>query len=291
MKIGKVEITHPEKELFPNIQKKEFINYYSKISFKMLRFLRNRPLVMERFPRGVFKDKDRQKGFFQKEYPDYFPSYIDSVEVKQKKGGKKRYAVVNNKDSLIYIANQDCIEFHTWLSKINNLNKPDKLVFDLDPSKNFEEVYGAAFALKEFLDKNNLKSYLMSTGSKGLHVVVPIKKEFGFDEVKDIADKIAEKVSSKNKNFTTEMRKEKRKGRLLIDVARNSYAQTSVCPFSVRAKKEASVAIPLRWKDLNKRFDLSKYRIGNFGEIKSLSFGAWRGYERTKNSLKVVKQV
>ncbi len=279
MKIGKVEITHPDKKLFPEITKREFIEYYNRISKKMLPFLKDRPLVMKRYPNNITK-----QGFFQKEMPDYFPNYIDSVKVNQKQGGKKQYPVVNNKEALIYIANQDCIEFHIWLSNNKLLEKPDKIIFDLDPSKGFVQVYEGAKALKKILDNLKLNSFLMSTGSRGVHVIVPIKQELEFEKVKDIADKIAEKVVKENKEFTREVRKNKRRGRLLIDTARNSYAQTGICPYSTRPTKFASIAAPLSWKQLKKDFNPQKFTIKNIP-----AENPWKGFHKIKNSIKNLK--
>ncbi len=283
MKLGKVEITHKDKNLFKGISKKEFVKYYSNVSKKMLKFLKSRPLVMKRYPKGISK-----KGFYQKEYPDYFPNYINSIKVKERQGGKKKYSVIDSRNALVYIANQDCIEFHTWLSNTYDLNKPDKVVFDLDPSKGFKQVYDCTWKLKELLDKLKLKSYLMSTGLRGVHIVVPIRQELGFDEVKDFADSVATKLSNEDKGFTTEIRKNKRKGRLFIDVARNSYAQTSICPYSVRASNSASVAVPLSWNELTKNFNPKSYTIKNVLDKEY----SWKGYNKTKNSVKkVIKSI
>ncbi len=276
MKIGKVKITHLNKELFPGIKKVDFIKYYDKISRKILPYLKDRPLVMKRFPNGIDK-----KGFYEKQRPDYFPKYIKKIKVQEKKGTDKEYSIINNKDSLIYVANQDCIAFHTWLSKKQKINFPDKMIFDLDPPDNdFKLVAKAGKLIKGYLDKKNLRSFVMSTGSRGIHIIVPLNQKHNFDEVRKKAKKISKEIAKKKKYFTTNIRKSKRKNKLFIDVARNAYGQLSICPYSTRAINKAPIASPLFWEDLED-FNPKKYTIKNFPKIKN-----WKRFNKVKNSLK-----
>lgn len=248
MKIASVEITHPEKILFPKkkITKGEVARYYESIADKMLPFLKDRPLSLVRFPSGI-----KNKGFFQKNAADYFPDYIKKVEIETEEGTNIQ-VVCNNKKSLLYLANQNTIEFHTWLSKKDILRKPDKIVFDLDPPKNsFERVKAGAGILKEYLSNKNHDPFLMTTGKNGLHVYYSTSRRKDFDKVKEEVREYAEELVQLYPDlFTTNIRKNKRKGKIFLDYLRNAYAQTSVCPYSLRANEAAGIATPLAWDDL-----------------------------------------
>lgn len=282
----KIELSNEDKVLFneSGITKGDIIEYYKKISPVMLPHIKGRPLTLHRYPDGI-----NEKGFYQKQISNYFPKWIDRVSVNKKEGEKITHVLCNDKKTLIYLANQACITFHAWLSNTDNLNKPNRMVFDLDPSNDdITLIIKAAKELKRTLDNFNLKSYLMTTGSRGVHVVVPIIPEFNFDEVRNYAKKIAEMVVKKNPDqYTVEHRKEKRNGRVFIDYLRNSYAQTSVVPYSIRSKKGATVATPLEWSEINsKDFDPQKYTINNIFRRLGQKEDPWKNIDLNKGSLK-----
>ena len=242
-------ISHAEKIMFPKsgITKGNLIDYYDGIADRMLPYLKDRPLTLHRFPEGL-----RVKGFFQKNASGYFPDWIRTARVKKKEGWVD-HVVCDNKDTLVYLANQGTITFHVALSKLNKLDYPDRLIFDLDPpSADFRPVVEGAKILREFLEADlGLRTYLMITGSKGLHITVPLVQTENFDIVHDFAKNVAEHmVKAHPDKFTTAMRKDQREGKLFLDYLRNSYGQTGVCPFSVRAIEGAPVATPLYWDEL-----------------------------------------
>ncbi len=258
-----IELSNTDKLFFSedNIKKGAIINYYKKISSVMIPHIEDRPLTLHRFPNGI-----EDKGFYQQEIPDYFPDWIDRTSVKKREGGKVTHVVCNNTETLVYLANQACITPHIWLSKTSDLEKPDKMVFDLDPSnKDHTLIVKAAKELKAFFDNTELVPYLMTTGSRGLHVVVPIVPELNFDHVRTYAAKIAESIAKENRDdFTTQHRKEKRKGRLFIDYLRNAYGQTSAAPYGIRSIAGAPVATPLDWDELTyEDFNPQRYNINN----------------------------
>ncbi len=154
---------------------------------------------------------------------------------------------------------------HTWLSCTTDLNHPDKLIFDLDPSKTFESARAAARQLRALLDELELPAYLMTTGSRGLHVGVPLDGQSDFDTVRDFARDLADGLAARHpKELTTETRKAQRRGRLFLDYLRNAYAQTSVPPYAVRARPGAPVATPLTWDELDDPdLDARRYHVGN----------------------------
>lgn len=173
-----MEVTNPTKVLFPGdgITKGALIEYYQRIAPWILPHLRDRPLALERYPDGIEKQR-----FFQKEVGAYYPKWIDRVTVK-KVGGTVRHVVCNNAATLVYPANQACITPHMWLSRVEKLNYPDQMVFDLDPSRDdFDAVKETARSIGELLEKLELPAYLKTTGSRGLHIAVPLRQDEGFD--------------------------------------------------------------------------------------------------------------
>lgn len=248
-----IEITHPEKILFPEskITKLELVNYYLKISDKILPHLKDRPLTQVRCPSGI-----SDECFFQKNCPDYYPDWIERIAVE--KQNKEIIEYVNCKDiaTLIYLINQNCITPHTWLSKLPDLNKPDKIIFDLDPGEGatFTQIRETALKLNSLIKKEKLKANPMVTGSKGIHVIIPIKPDMLFDEARDYAKELAQKlVDIYPDQLTIDVRKEKRKNKIFIDYLRNSWGATSVVPYGVRPKENAPVATPITWKDVEKK--------------------------------------
>jgi bifunctional non-homologous end joining protein LigD len=241
------------KIMFPkaSITQRDLLDYYLHIAEIMLPHLRDRPVSLQRFPDGIQKG-----GFYQKEAPDYFPEWIERVSVDvEDKDAQQSQIMVNNAATLAYLADQGCITLHPWLSRAGALHKPDKLIIDLDPpSDEFEAVRTAAFAIRELLGQLELVPFVMTTGSKGLHVVVPLNPEAEFDEVRSFARGLAELLAARQSDqLTTEVRKNKREGRLFLDYLRNAYGQTSVAPYTVRAKEGAPVAVPLDWDELKDR--------------------------------------
>jgi bifunctional non-homologous end joining protein LigD len=253
VRIGRheIEITRPEKILFPEdgITKGELIEYYARIAPRMLPHLRNRPLTLERYPDGIHKQR-----FFQKEVSSYFPAWIRRVTVK-KVGGTVNHLVSNDSATLVYIANQACITPHIFLSRIDKLDYPDQMVFDLDPqSDDFELVRSTARDFKQLLDDIELPAFLKTTGSRGLHIVVPLQRKEGFDSVRDFARELARiVVSQAPKDRTLEQLKAHRGKRVFIDTNRNAYAQLVAPAYAVRARPGAPVSVPLEWSELRKK--------------------------------------
>lgn len=238
------------KMLFPEegITKEQLITYYKKIAPLMLPFMKNHPLTVQRFPHGITNE-----GFFQKNTPDYFPSWIQRTPIKAQDGHIVQYLLCNNAKTLTYLARQDCIVMHSWLSKLPNLHNPDRIVFDLDPSGNitFQDLQLAAQIVKKLLDDIQLGSIAMITGSRGIHIIVPIKSIHSFEVVHEFTKKIAEYVTTAHSHlFTLELRKEKRKNHIFFDYLRNSYGALAVLPYSVRAVSSAAIATPLTWDEL-----------------------------------------
>ncbi|MFD0311588.1 non-homologous end-joining DNA ligase [Streptomyces sp. NPDC127119] len=253
-----VEVHRPDKVMFPGgpgggeakeYTKADVVAYYREIAPFMLPHLRGRPLMLERYPDGLDGPK-----FMQKNVQDHYPDWIRRVEL-PKEGGTVLHPVCDDTATLVYLADQAALTLHRWLARVSSdgtADRPDRLVFDLDPATDdFEPVRDTARLLGELLDQLRLPSALMTTGSRGLHVVVPLDGRHGFDEVhtfaKDVADTLTEAHPDR---LTTEARKKDRGDRLYLDIQRNAYAQTTVTPFTVRARPGAPVAMPVAWDQL-----------------------------------------
>jgi bifunctional non-homologous end joining protein LigD len=240
-------------------------------------------VTMHRFPDGLSGEN-----FFQKEVPDYFPDWIERVIVK-KEGGEIEHLLCQNAATLVYMADQACLTPHIWLSRIDRQDKPDRLIFDLDPpDDSFESASRAAKYLKVILEDADLVPFLMTTGSRGLHVVIPLNRSEDFDTVRDYARKIAETLSERHPDhFTTEQRTDKRGNRVFLDYLRNAYAQTAVTPYAIRAKSGAPVATPVDWDELDHRSLHSRsYTIKNIFRRLGQKNDPWKNINRRARSLK-----
>ncbi|SHF47263.1 bifunctional non-homologous end joining protein LigD [Fodinibius roseus] len=281
-----IDIKKRGKVFFPenNITKGDLIDYYDKIADYLLPFLRDRPLTLSRFPDGINED-----GFYQKEAPDYFPDWIESIEVTKKEGGEIQQVICNNKATLIYLVNQGTISFHPWLSTTTDLNRPNKLVFDLDPPQgNFDLVLEGAKFLRSLLEKQlGLNAFVMTTGSEGLHVLCPLRVKKGFDEIRSFARDVAEYMAREQPDtFTVATRKKKREGRLFVDYLRNAYGQTSISPFSLRTLEGAPVATPLDWGELDRdNLTSQSYHIKNTFRRLSQKDDSWDYFQQKAKGL------
>ncbi|MFI2609405.1 non-homologous end-joining DNA ligase [Kitasatospora sp. NPDC018619] len=244
-----IGIKRADKVLFPDdgITKADLADYYRRAGRRILPHLRGRPLMLERHPDGIGGGR-----FMQKDTPDYFPDWIHRAEL-PKEDGTVTYPVCDGLATLLYLVDQACITPHRWLSKADKPDHPDRLVLDLDPpGDDFEPVRRAAARLHELLGELGLPAALMSTGSRGLHVLVPLDRRAPFDEVRAFARGLADLLAERYPDeLTTAARKQARRGRLYLDVQRNAYAQTAVTPYAVRALPGAPVATPLGWDELD----------------------------------------
>jgi bifunctional non-homologous end joining protein LigD len=244
----RVEISRPDKELFPSgITKADLARYYERVAGAMLPHLAGRPLNLERYPDGITGHR-----IIQQHIGRHFPDWIDRVCVR-KEGGTVEHVVARDAATLVYLANQACITLHAWLSRRDRLDRPDRMIVDLDPSDGDpEDVRSAAVKIAELLTELGLKPWAMTTGSRGYHVVVALERRAGFDTGRAFARDLATVAARRDPRvFTNEQRKAKREGRILIDVMRNTYGHTAVAPYSVRPRPDAPVATPLHLDELS----------------------------------------
>ena len=250
LRIGTRAVTtsNEGKVLFPGegITKGDVIAYYRRMAGPILRHGGGRPISMLRLPDGI-----DGKRFYQKRVSGYFPEWVSTVQVDSEKGPLTQ-AVLGSEADLAYLANQACITPHIWLSRVDDLDRPDRMIFDLDPpTEAFGPVRQAARQVRALLDELGLYSGLLTTGSKGVHVVVPLRREADFEAVRAFARDAARVLAARHDGLTDEHRKAKRTGRLFVDALRNGYAQTAVCPYCLRARPGAPVATPLAWDELD----------------------------------------
>lgn len=276
-----IEITNEAKVLFPKIKatKLDIINYYKAVATHILPHLKNRPLAMEKYPNGVSKE-----GFFQKQKGEYFPKFVSHKPVKREKQSPIDMVIVNSEKTLLYLANQACITFHPFLSSFPNLQKPNRMIIDLDPpAGKFNLAKDAAKEIKKLLDQLSISGFVLLTGSKGIHIVIPVKGE-NFEQTRNFAKKIGQYLSIIDpKKYTTNVRKDKRMGRLFIDYLRNSFAQLSVAPYSLRKTADGSIAMPISWEELTSVTSSAKYTLSNYKQ--TLNKNPWSGMSRSAKSL------
>lgn len=234
--------------MFPGgITKGELAEYYSVVAPVMLPHVRDRPVTMHSFPAGVEAD-----GYIIKQAPRHFPGWVKRVTVK-KRGGTVDHVVANRRETLVFLAGQNCVTPHVWLSRADRIERPDRLIFDFDPEhERFAEVRAAARRLGELLRDLGLAPHAMTSGSRGIHVTVPLRRTAGFDRVRAFADAVGRVlVEDDPKRLTMEWSKAKRGDRIYVDVGRNAYAQHAAAPYAVRARAQAPVATPLAWEELS----------------------------------------
>jgi bifunctional non-homologous end joining protein LigD len=253
---GKVELTHLDRVMFPDarLTKKDVFTYYQKIAGYLLCFLKDRPVTLERLPDGLAEGSPH---FWQKNTPASYPDWIPRIELQTERGKTVRYALVNDEPTLLYLVNQGTITFHVWSSRIADLDRPDFVLFDLDPGEAaFTEVVEVARAIKGSLDKVRVESFVKTSGKTGLHVLTPWEGDGGFDEARAWALALAEQVTeAMPEQATIEIRKAKRGDRVYIDVLQNARGHHAVPPYVVRAVPGATISTLLEWSELTNKLD------------------------------------
>lgn len=248
-----VRISSADKLLFPadGITKAELAAYYAQIAPVMAPHVRDRPLNLWRWNKGI-----ESEVVVQQEIPRGAPEWVRRVRVPRRRGGSVCHAVGGEAATLVRLANMNCITPRAWTSRADRPDHPDRLVFDLDPpdedaDAHFPAIRDGARELGALLRELGLVPFAMTSGSRGLHVVAPLRRRAHADTAREVAGGIAETLAGRRPDeLTTAWRKEKRGGRVLVDVARNTYAQTTVAPYAVRALPGAPVATPLAWEEL-----------------------------------------
>ena len=261
----KVELSNVDKLYWPEdgLKKGDMLNYYESIADYILPYLRNRPLSLKRNPNGI-----HEKGFFHKNAGDIAPSWMTTAKVYSESGDKYiQYIVVDNKESLLFVANLGCIEMNPWNSTYKNEEKPTWMVIDIDPSDDntFDEVIETAQVVKQILDKGKLPCYCKTSGASGLHVYVPMGEKYSYDQVKDFANLVAMMVTDELPDTTTLERSLSKRSskKIYVDYLQNRRGQTLATAYSLRPKIGATVSMPLDWKEVKPGLQPSDFNIHN----------------------------
>lgn len=282
-----IRITHSDRVVFPeaNLTKLDLARHYERVAPLMLPYVQNRPLALQAYPEGI-----EGESFFMKAVPRYFPQWVKRVTV-PKKGGTITHVLAQDAATLVYLAGQNVVTVHTWLSRADKPQQPDRLTLDFDPSGGgFSEVRAAARAAGDRMRDLGLSPYAMTTGSRGIHVVCPLRRGVGFPDVHGFARALAEQmVADDPRHLTLEWRKTDRGKRIYVDVNRIAYAQHAVAPYTVRARTKAPVAVPLHWDELSERsLRPDRWTIKNIAD--RLDEGdPWAGMSRHARALPKLK--
>jgi bifunctional non-homologous end joining protein LigD len=260
-KLTKVSFSNLDKVLFPKVgvTKAQFIEYIIKMAPRMLPFLKDRPLVLTRYPEGVGKE-----GFYAKNAPEGMPDWVKTVKLYSHSAKRNvNYIICNDLDTIIWLANLAAVEIHMPLSKVPERETPDFAFFDIDPEPpaTFNEACEVALLVKEKLDQLKLKSYVKTSGKKGLHVLVPVVENYTFKETRDFVHSIGIQLMKENSKVVSEFVDTKKPDKVFVDYTQNSHGRTMVCPYSLRVTDDATVSMPVEWGDLKKKIKPAEFNI------------------------------
>jgi bifunctional non-homologous end joining protein LigD len=281
--IAGVRVTSPDKVLYPEqgITKRDLADYMVAVADWMLPHIAKRPITLVRCPTGRQK-----KCFYQRHAGSGVPSELGEIVVP---GFEEPYLFVRDVSGLVALVQMGVLEIHPWGALNDKPERPDRMVFDLDPGEGlaFADIVSAAQELRAMLDSIELRSFLKTTGGKGLHLVVPIARRYDWQEVKGFAKRVAEKLAKeKPERYLIRMSKAERRGRILIDYLRNDPTSTAVAPYSTRSREGAPVATPLAWEELSDKLDPTSFNVRTVpGRVAGLRADPWKDIGSIKQSL------
>ena len=261
--LTKVNLRNLDKVFYPkiNVTKAQIIEYYIKMAPKMLPVIKDRPLVLTRYPDGVEGEKF---GFFEKDAPQGTPDWVKIKTIYSSTSKRDvHYIVCNDLDTLIWLANLASLEIHMPFSTVENLDKPDLLFFDVDPEPpaTLSDAAEVSLLLKDKLTDLGLASFIKTSGKKGLHVVIPIVPDHGFNEVRAFVHRIGIDLAKESDIVVSEFKDTKKPGKVFTDYLQNSPMRTMVVPYSLRPTPEATVSAPLEWSEVKKGIKPSDFTI------------------------------
>ncbi len=277
---GEVSLTHPDRVLWPQpeLTKADLAQYWQTMADLALPHIAGRPLALLRCPDGIDGEQ-----FFQKKASPGFPRQILDLRL-----GGEQVLAIEDADGLQALAQMSAIEIHPWGSRLDDIERPDRLVFDFDPDPGvpFARVVEAALTLRQALAEAGLESFPKTTGGKGLHVVVPVVPELEWDAAKTFCHDVARWMVRRDPaRFTAELAKKARKGRIFIDYLRNGRGATAIAPFSPRARPGATIALPLAWKEVKPSLDPARYTLPDAASLRTRAKAAWKGFFEIEQSV------
>lgn len=285
--------TNIDKIFFPKakITKGDVIGYYEKIADFILPYLKDRPLSLRRNPNGI-----AEEGFFQKNVEELnLPDFVHSEKIWSESNKKEiEFALCQNKESLLYLANLGCIEFNPWNSRVGSLDNPDYAILDLDPGeRSWKELIEVALGFHKLLDKIGAPHFVKTSGKKGLHILIPLEENRTYDDARDFAKLLCLLIQKQfSKTTSLERVPAKRGGKIYLDFLQNRRGQTLACPYSIRPVPEASVATPLEWKEVSPKLDQKKSNMKTVPKRLEQKGDPWKNYLQKKlNLAKVLKKL
>jgi bifunctional non-homologous end joining protein LigD len=280
--LTRVNFTNLSKVLYPElgITKAHIIEYYIRIAPRMLGLLANRPLSLTRFPDGVNKE-----GFFEKDVPMGTPSWVETFRRYSETAERDiNYVVCNDLDTLLWLANLAALEIHMTLSRTDSLESPDLVLIDVDPEPpiGYDGVVEVALLVREKLDALGLKSYIKTSGKKGLHAVIPIVSGYTFRQTREFVHQIGKHLARESEIVVAEFSRSREPGTVFIDYLQNSHGRTMVCPYGLRATPKATVSMPLEWKDIRKGLNPEEFNITT---VRDIDRAPWENLFQDKQKL------
>ena len=285
-----IAITHAGRVMFAGagLTKLDLARYYARVAAAMVPHTRGRPVTMQTFPRGA-----GAPGHIIKQAPTHFPDWIRRARM-TKKGGSVEHVLADDAATLVYLAGQNVVTPHVWPARADRPDRPDRLIFDLDPpdAMPFAQVREVARSLGDALRDLGLEPFAMTTGSRGLHVVVPVRRTASWAQARTFARALANRLVAENRStLTTARYRSQRRGRLFVDTGRTTYAHHAAAPYSVRPRPHAPVATPLRWEELDDpRLDPQAWTIETVPRRLDSEGEPWRGIGRRARRLERAAQ-
>jgi bifunctional non-homologous end joining protein LigD len=284
-RVDGVRITNPERIVYPElgITKHSLAEYYAQVADWILPHVANRPLTVVRCPKGL-----DGHCFFQKHLSGYVPEAVESVLVREE-GGRGKYITIRGAEGLLGLVQIGVLEMHPWPARSDNVERPDRLIIDLDPGEGtpWSDVVAAARDVRDRLERLGLESFLRTTGGKGLHVVAPLERRNTWDELRDFAQAIAMRMAREEpQRYVAKMTKSIRRGKVYVDYLRNQRGATAIASYSTRARIGAPVATPLAWKELTARTVPGSYTVTSVPRrLANLSDDPWTGFDQVRQSI------
>jgi bifunctional non-homologous end joining protein LigD len=276
--VAGVKLSNPDKVLYPEqgVTKRELARYYEAVAEWLLPQLEDRPVMIVRCPAG-----HHRTCFYQKHLKEEPPSGIEQVKIRESRT-VGLYPIIHDIGGVIALVQKGALEFHTWGSRVDELEKPDRMIFDLDPAPDvpWSKVVEAAELVHGLLEELRLRAFLKTTGGKGLHVVVPLARRHDWEEVKSFSEAVAVQLASAlPERFTANLMKKERTGRIFIDYLRNGRGATAVAAFSTRSRPGASVSAPIAWEELSDKLDPAGFNVRTMPDrLAGSKVDPWKGY-------------
>ncbi|HMG72171.1 MAG TPA: non-homologous end-joining DNA ligase [Pyrinomonadaceae bacterium] len=282
----RVSLTSLDRVYWPDekLTKFDLLSYYLQISSLIMPFLKDRPAILQRYPRGI-----KAPMFFQQDL-ESAPAFIKTVRLTNQEGRELNYAVYTTVGSLLHFVNLGTIEQHPWHSTVKHLDKPDYLMLDLDPKEApWQNVLEVALVCKEVFDELGLPAFPKTSGSSGIHVYLPLKPKYDFGKIAEIATALANEVAQRAPKIATTQRSlaKRQKQQVYVDAMQNARGKTIASVFSARAKPGATISMPLTWKEVQKGVKISDFTIKNARGLLKKTGDVWKDFFDSRQILKL----